>query len=248
MSDMQHILIIGATSAIAEQTARKFAEAGAKLFLVARNPDKLGPVAADLRLRGASEVKECVVDLLDFDQHPRVVQEAWESWDGIDAVLIAHGTLDDQEACQGSFDEAKKALDSNFLSAASLCTEIANRMEAQKSGTLAVISSVAGDRGRQSNYVYGAAKAGLDSFLSGLRNRLFQSGVHVVTIKPGFVDTPMTAEIEKGPLFASAEKVGGGIYKAMQKKRNVVYLPWFWWGIMTIIRNVPETIFKRLKL
>jgi short-subunit dehydrogenase len=141
------------------------------------------------------------------------------------------------------------ALDVNFLSVVSLLTPLANRFEANKHGTLAVISSVAGDRGRQSNYVYGAAKSGLDAFLQGLRNRLSKAGVHVVTVKPGFVATPMTAHLpQQGPLWAQPDDVAEGIVKAIDKQKDVVYLPGFWALIMLIIRLIPERIFKRLNL
>lgn len=143
---------------------------------------------------------------------------------------------------------AVEAIGVNFVSAASLLSHLANLMEKRRGGTIAVISSVAGDRGRQSNYVYGAAKAGLSAFASGLRNRLQKSGVSVVTIKPGFVDTPMTAHVKKGPLFATPEAVARGIVKAIDRRKDVVYVPGFWRPIMWLIRSIPERIFKRLSL
>ena len=233
---------------MAEQAARCFARDGDRLILAARNRDKLDPILDDLAMRGASETHSYYIDLLDFDRHEALIEHAWTTLGTVDIVLVAHGTLDDQAACELSFAETKRALDSNFLSAVSLCTLVANKMIEASHGTLAVISSVAGDRGRQSNYVYGAAKAGLDAFLSGLRNRCHHHGVQVTTIKPGFVDTPMTAHIKKGPLFASAKKAGETIYRAVLKKKNVVYVPWFWWGIMKVIRSIPEWLFKKLKL
>lgn len=245
---MQKILIIGATSAIAQETARCYAAEGAELFLVARNPEKLAALAADLRIRGQQRVETMDCDLLDFDRHGQIVDKAWAALGGIDAVLIAHGTLGDQKKCEADYAEAEKEYRSNFLSVVSLCTPIANRMEKQGRGTLAVISSVAGMRGRQSNYVYGSAKGATSLYLQGLRNRLFSKGVQVVTILPGFVDTPMTAAFPKGPLYATAAAVGLGVHKAMKKGRNVVYLPWFWRCIMFIICSIPESIFKKLKL
>jgi short-subunit dehydrogenase len=136
----------------------------------------------------------------------------------------------------------------NAISYMALMTRLANVFEAQKWGCLAVISSVAGDRGRGSNYVYGAAKGAVSLFAQGLRNRLSKSGVVVVTIKPGFVDTPMTAHLKKNPLFAKPAPVGRRIYTAMLRGESVVYVPWFWWWIMLIIRNIPEAIFKKLSL
>ena len=245
---MRHILIIGATSAIAEATARRFAQDGDRLYLVARNPDRLVAVASDLKTRGATQVEIMVMDANDMDRHAELVAQAEAALGGLDTVLIAHGTLPNQKACEASFETTLQEIQSNCLSVISLLTHAANRFEAQKHGTIAVISSVAGDRGRQSNYVYGTAKAAVSTFLQGLRGRLFRSGVHVITIKPGFVDTPMTAGFRKGLLWASSEKVGDGIHRGIQRKRDVVYLPWFWRWIMVIIRMIPESIFKRTKL
>lgn len=244
---MKKILIIGATSAIARETARRFAADGDALFLVARDAAKLEAEAADLKARGASRVESFAMDANDFAQHGFVLHEAEEILEGLDVALIAHGTLPDQKACEASFAEAEKALRTNFLSVVSLATHLANDFEKKKSGTIAVITSVAGDRGRPSNYVYGAAKGATSLFLSGLRARLSRSNVAVVDIRPGFVDTPMTASIPKNPLFASPEAVGRGIYKAILKRKNVVYLPWFWCGIMAAVRMIPEFVFKKMK-
>jgi short-subunit dehydrogenase len=161
---------------------------------------------------------------------------------------VAHGILPDQARCQASAAETAEALEVNFVSTAALLTPLANRFELARRGCIAVITSVAGDRGRQSNYVYGAAKGGLDRFLEGLRNRLFHAGVAVVTLKPGFVDTPMTAGIQKGPLFATASRAGRDIHRAIERRRDVAYIPWFWRPIMAIIRAIPEAVFKRLRL
>jgi short-subunit dehydrogenase len=166
----------------------------------------------------------------------------------LDALLVAHGTLSDQSACERSPELTLHEFKTNALSVIALCTLIANRFEAQSSGVIAVISSVAGDRGRQSNYVYGAAKAAVSAYLSGLRQRLRSKGVSVVTIKPGFVDTPMTAAFKKGVLWASPARVGKAIARAMIHGPPVVYVPWFWRPIMAIIRAVPETLFQRLRL
>ncbi len=242
------ILIVGATSAIAQETARLFAAEGKSLFLVARNANNLNAVAEDLRVRGASKVETAVLDLNELSEHAALLQKATQSLGGLDIALIAHGTLGNQEASQADFNVARQELKTNFLSVVSLLTLIANRFEAQKSGVIAVISSVAGDRGRGSNYVYGTAKAGVSVFLQGLRNRLSKAGVTVITIKPGFVDTPMTAHIKKGPLFVGPDAVAKGIYQAILNKKDVVYLPPFWFGIMSVIIHIPESIFKRLNL
>jgi decaprenylphospho-beta-D-erythro-pentofuranosid-2-ulose 2-reductase len=243
------ILIIGATSAIAQSVARIYAESGARFFLVARDASRLDVVADDLRVRGAAAVECLAADLGEYDRHPEIIAAAFDAYSGLDTVLIAHGVLPDQEQCQASVKETLASMDINFLSAVSLLTPIANRFEENKRGTIAVISSVAGDRGRQSNYIYGAAKSGLDTFLQGLRNRLSKADVHVLTIKPGFVDTPMTAHIpERGALWAQPEDVAQGIVSAIEKQKDVVYLPRFWALIMLIIRSIPERIFKKLSL
>ena len=177
-----------------------------------------------------------------------MLEQVYTSLEGLDTVLIAYGTLDNQKACEQDFAKAEQALRTNFLSVVSLLTPIANRLEKQHYGCIAVISSVAGDKGRQSNYVYGSAKGALTLFLQGLRNRLHPANVCVLTIKPGLVDTPMTASFKKGALWAKPETIANGIYCAIKKRKNTVYLPWFWWIIMMIIRHIPEPIFKRMKL
>ncbi len=245
---MRKVLIVGATSAIAEATARLFAGNGDALYLVARNQDRLGAIANDLRVRGAPQVETEAMDANDFSRHRAMIETAIVTLGGLDVALIAHGTLPDQKACEQSFDETLKELQTNCLSILSLLTYLADHFERQGSGTIAVLSSVAGDRGRQSNYVYGTAKAAVNVFLQGLRNRLSRANIQVLTIKPGFVDTPMTAGFQKGLLWAKPEKVAGGIYSAIQRKKDVVYLPWFWRFIMAVINSIPERLFKKMKL
>ncbi len=245
---MQNILIIGATSAIAIEVARECAKTGATLFLLARNKERLENVANDLRVRGAAAVHTAIFDAHDLQSHERRLGQALEILGELDAVLIAHGELPAQAECQKSYELTEQALRSNLLSPIAFLSSLANYFEARGRGNITVLSSVAGDRGRQSNYVYGTAKSGLSTFLQGLRNRLAQSGVSVTTIKPGFVDTPMTQHLPKGPLFATASAVGKRVHKAMIKGESVVYTPWFWWPIMLIIRLIPEAIFKRMKL
>ncbi|HVB74651.1 MAG TPA: SDR family oxidoreductase [Ktedonobacteraceae bacterium] len=240
------ILIIGATSAIAHETAKCFARDGAELFLVGRSSEKLAAVRDDLNVRGAKRAETRALDLSELDQHQEMIQSAIETLDGLDMVLIAHGTLGDQRLSQENVTKTLEEFTTNCTSVISLLTLLANYFEPRKRGCIAVISSVAGDRGRQSNYVYGAAKGAVTVFLQGLRSRLAKSGVAVVTIKPGFVDTPMTASVRKGLLFASPRKVGEGIYHAMLKGKEVVYLPWFWRPIMLIVKSVPEPVFKKL--
>lgn len=245
---MAKILIIGATSAIAIETTKLFAKRGDEVFLVGRSMEKVAAIRSDLEVRGGKVSGALNVDLNDFKEHDRLITTATEALKGLDIVLIAHGTLGDQKACEQDFELAEKEIKTNFLSCVSLLTLIANQMEKKKAGSIAVISSVAGDRGRQSNYIYGAAKGALNLFLQGLRNRLFKSGVHVLTIKPGFVDTPMTAAFKKNILFAKPEQIAKGIVRAIDSKKDTVYLPFFWWGIMWVIKLIPERVFKKLKL
>ena len=245
---MRNILIVGATSAIAEATARLFAADGDRLCLAGRSAERLAAIAEDLRVRGAAQVDTVPLDANDFARHDFVITRAAEAMGGLDTVLIAHGTLPDQKACQASVAATLDAFTTNALSVIALLTLIANRFEQQGTGTIAVISSVAGERGRQSNYVYGTAKGAVSIFTQGLRNRLARTGVKVVTIKPGFVDTPMTAAFRKSALWATPGAVAGRIHQAMVKGEDIVYTPWFWRWIMIVIRAVPESIFKKARL
>ncbi|WP_447968960.1 SDR family oxidoreductase [Nitrospira sp. M1] len=243
-----NVLIIGATSSIAQETAKRFALEGARLYLAGRDPDKLQAIQADLVVRGATQVERMTLDLCLLDQHEHLITTAIHTLEGLDAVLIAHGTLSHQETCEQSVSATMKELTTNSLSTISLLTILGNYFEKQGKGTIAVISSVAGDRGRQSNYVYGTAKGAVTIFLQGLRNRLAKSNISVVTIKPGFVDTPMTADVKKNGLFAKPETVGKHIHQAMKNPSNEVYTPWFWQPIMLLLRSIPECMFKQLKL
>jgi short-subunit dehydrogenase len=242
------VLAIGATSAIAEATLRLFAERGARFYLVGRSQEKLDAVAADLHTRGAAGVATCVMDLDNTSAHPAMLAAAAQSLGTIEMALLAHGVLGDQDEAQASYRAAEAILHTNLLSAVSLITWLANYFETMGRGTLAVISSVAGDRGRRSNYVYGASKGALSIFLDGVRSRLDRAGVQVLTIKPGFVATPMTAHLAQGPLFAQPSQVAKGILKAVERRQDVVYLPAFWALIMLIVRLVPRPLFKKLKV
>jgi short-subunit dehydrogenase len=242
------VLVLGATSAIAQATSRRLAADGDAFFLVGRDAARLRAVAEDLLVRGASFADGLAADLDDFGRHEEVIERAAAALGGLDTVLLAHGVLGDPQACRDEFAAAERVIRTNFVGPVSLLTAVARRFEAAGSGTIVGISSVAGDRGRQSHYVYGASKGALSLFLQGLRNRLHPRGVQVLTVKPGFVDTPMTAHLKKGLLFASPETIARGIHRAIVRRKDVVYLPWYWRVIMGLITHVPERVFKRLRL
>lgn len=245
---MKKILIIGATSAIASATARQYAEQGAELYLIGRTTKRLQDIAQDLTLRGAHTVHYAACDLNALDKHEKLINDALNRLGTVDSVLVAHGVLPNQEQCQQQISLMLEVIHTNTLSTLSLLTLLANQLEQQQKGCLAVITSVAGERGRQSNYVYGAAKGMLSIFLQGLRNRLHPAGVHVLDVKPGFVDTPMTKQFKKGVLWSTPERVACDIIRAIDKRKNTLYTPFFWRGIMGVIKLIPECVFKRLKL
>ena len=242
------ILVLGATSGIAEATCRIWATQGASLFLVARNAEKLAAVAADLRTRGATYVDTAVADLDDTDSHPQLLTHAVNSLTGMDIAYLAHGILGDQDQAEQDFNAAAQILYTNLMAPVSLLTWLANFCVQRHAGVLAVISSVAGDRGRKSNYVYGASKAGLSAFLGGLRNRVDREGVTVLTIKPGPVKTAMTSGMKGSEKFADVNKVAATIVNAIDKRADNLYVPFQWQPIMFVIRNIPDRIFKKLNL
>ena len=242
------VLLIGATSAIAQAVARLYAGRGARLLLVGRRLDALQANAADLRVRGAAAADTAVLDANRIEDHAAAIEQAWQHWGGLDVALVAHGMLPDQASAQASVGETLSCLQTNATSVIALLTDLANRFEFQGSGVIGVISSPAGDRGRASNYVYGAAKAAVTNFASGLRHRLFRKGVRVVTVLPGFVDTPMTANFPKGPLWAKPERVAADIVQALDRRNGTLYTPWFWRWIMLIVTRLPQALFLRSKL
>ena len=248
-SEARRIGIFGATSDIAVAFARRQAERGACLVLVGRDQPMLQAAADDLVVRRASAVVVQAADLGDLTALPTIAATAWTAFDGLDVALVAYGILPDQMASERDPAAAARSHLVNFVSPCLLCGELANRFEARRSGTIAVITSVAGDRGRKSNYVYGADKGGLQTFLSGLRHRLHAAGVRVLDVRPGFVATKMTAHLaQSGPLWAVPDRVAADIERAIETGRAVVYTPWFWRYIMLIIRHIPTFIFNRLKL
>jgi decaprenylphospho-beta-D-erythro-pentofuranosid-2-ulose 2-reductase len=245
---MRRILITGATSAIAQEAARHFAADGDAFLLVGRNPDKLAAVADDLRARGAKQVETEVVELIDLARCSRLIGEAVEKLGGLDALLVAQGTLPDQSACEADPVQTLREFSLNAMGPITLLLKAAAYFETQRSGCLAVITSVAGVRGRRTNYVYGSAKAAVSTFLEGLRGRMSEVGVSVVDIRPGFVDTPMTAHLPKNALFATAASIGERVYRAMVSGDAVVYTPWFWRWIALVIQLIPRSIFVKLPI
>jgi decaprenylphospho-beta-D-erythro-pentofuranosid-2-ulose 2-reductase len=245
---MKKVLVVGATSTIAQEVSKCFAEDSAWLFLVGRNQANLTVIAEDLRIRGAGKIESVCLDLDTLGLHSELVSTATKALGGLDMALIAHGTLPNQKVCEQNVETTLKEFMTNCISVVSLLTHLANYFEKQRYGCIAVITSVAGDRGRQSNYIYGAAKGAISIFLQGMRNRLSKVGVRVLTIKPGLVDTPMTAGLPKTFLFADPSVVGKRIFNAIMKGEEIVYVPWFWRWVMLIIKTIPESIFKRMKL
>jgi short-subunit dehydrogenase len=245
------LVVLGATSGIARALCQRLAARGCHLILAGRNLAEIEPLASDLRVRHRAEVSIEPFDALDFDGVGGFVDRCFAQPTGAPSgVVLCYGYMVDQSLTQTDPAEARRTIDVNFTSAVLMLDRFAERFEQARAGSITVISSVAGDRGRQSNYTYGAAKAGLTAYLQGLRNRLYPSGVHVLTVKPGFVDTRMTQGRvnPRSPLLATPERVARSIDRAMVGRKDVIYAPWFWWGIMAIIRLIPEPVFKRLKL
>jgi short-subunit dehydrogenase len=246
---MKRILLIGATSAIASACARLWAAQGARFFLVARDEDKLRALADDLGVRGAESVGMFRMTAEDTPKHGEMLNAALQSLGQIDIALIAHGSLPDQHACEADATLGLREFATNGTSVIALLTVLAIQVEQQRSGALAVITSVAGDRGRPSNYVYGSAKAAVSVFCEGLRAKLFKADVSLTDIRPGFVATPMTEGLPlPAPLVAQPDQVARRIVAGIDRRVDVLYAPGFWRWIMLIIRHIPGNIFKRLKL
>lgn len=244
----KRILVLGATSGIAEACIRLWAERGDSLYLVGRNADRLAVVAADARTRGATFVDSAVANLDDTGKHAEMLAHAINSLGGMDVALLALGVLGDQGEAERNFVAASQILHTNFNAPVSLLTWLGNYAAQRKAGTLAVLSSVAGERGRKSNYVYGSSKAGLTAFVDGLRNRIDREGVRVMTIKPGPVKTAMTEGMKGSAKFADVDAVAASLVKAIDKGTDVVYVPGIWRVIMCVIRMIPERVFKKLNL
>ncbi len=243
---MSYVLIIGAKSDIAKATAREYAKHGYDLYLAARNSDELEEFAKDITTRTQQNVNLVELDILDYKSHQAFYNNLDEKPLG---VISAIGYLGEQEKAQSDFGEAQQIMDTNYTGVVSLFNIISDDFKKRKSGFMVGISSVAGDRGRKSNYIYGSAKAALTAYLSGLRNRLYDAQVHVLTVKPGFVATKMTEDMDlPEKLTAQPEEVAEDIYKAQQSNKNVLYTKWIWKWVMLIIRNIPEFQFKKMSI
>ncbi|MDP2166809.1 MAG: SDR family oxidoreductase [Thermodesulfovibrionales bacterium] len=243
---MSRVIVFGAKSDMAREIARGLAMRGYDLYLAARGHEEIEPDVSDLSIRYGVKVSALEFDLLDYEGHKAFYEGLDEKPSG---AVCAVGYLGEQKKAEKDFNEAKRIMDTNYTGCVSILNIIAGDFEAKGEGFIIGISSVAGDRGRQSNYVYGSAKAGFTVYLSGLRNRLFKSGVHVMTVKPGFVHTKMTEGMNLPPaLTAEPHEVARDVLRALKKKKDVVYTRWFWRYIMLAIRHIPEAVFKRLKL
>lgn len=245
---MKSLLVLGATSGISQAYVNRVASRFEKITLVARDEQKLAQLAAHVATISSASVATITFDLADTLQHESLMTAVLTKTGVLDCVLISYGTLTDQSRCSDDVAYAMEQFNLNGTSTISLAHRFSRQMAQQGAGTLAVIGSVAGDRGRRSNYCYGSAKSAVESFLAGLRSDMQKHGVHVLTIKPGFVDTPMTSDFKKGLLWASADKVAADIDTAITRKKNILYTPWFWRYIMLIIKSIPEFLFKKLPL
>jgi decaprenylphospho-beta-D-erythro-pentofuranosid-2-ulose 2-reductase len=243
---MSKVLILGATSPIARALALRFASDGARLYLAARDADEARRVAEDVSARSGTPALSGTFDASNFASHDEFVRNAARDLGGLDGVVVCFGTLGDEDAAQIDPDAALATINQNFTGAVSLITLAARHLEQQRSGFVIVIGSVAGERGRKKNYVYGSAKGALALFVQGLRGRLAASGVHVMTVKLGTVDTRMTWGREGALLTIAPTKAADLIYAAYRKRAEVVYVPWFWRIIMGVVRLIPESRFKRL--
>ncbi|MGB0524660.1 MAG: SDR family oxidoreductase [Flammeovirgaceae bacterium] len=239
-------LVLGATSAVGKALSILYAQAGYDLILSSRKPTKLEPLKKDLELRFSIAVTLISLEAAAFESHSSILQPLANE---LDVAICIFGYLGDQTLAQSNFEETQAIINANYTGAVSVLNIISDAFEARKSGLIIGVSSVAGARGRQSNYIYGSAKAGFTAYLSGLRNRLFQSDVHVLTVIPGFMFTKMTEGMSlPKPITATATTAAKHIFKAAQKRKNCIYVLPIWWLIMLLIKSIPEFIFKRLNL
>jgi len=243
---MSTVLILGAASDMAVAIAKKYAAEGNAIQLAARNIQRLQPLQSDIAIRYNTTCTVHEFDALNFNSHQAFFDQLPVK---PDITVCVFGYLGENETARANCSESEKIIHTNYTGAVSILNVVSNYYATQKKGVIAGISSVAGERGRQSNYIYGSAKAGFTAYLSGLRNRMFPENVHVVSVQPGFVYTRMTENLTLPPLLtAQPEQVANTVYKAVAGKKNVVYVKWFWRWIMLIIKSIPEFMFKKLKL
>lgn len=243
---MSYVLIVGAKSDIAKETARVYAKNGYDLYLAARKVNELEEFAEDLRVRSSQKIELKELDIVAFETHQSFYERLEHKPLG---VIIVSGYMPEQHLAQEDFTQTLNTINVNYTGAVSLLNIVANDMQKQKNGFIVGVSSVAGDRGRKTNYIYGSAKAAFSSYLSGLRNRLYESGVNVLTVKPGFVATKMTADLDlPEKLTAEPSEVAEDIFKAQQNGSSILYTKWIWRYIMLIIKHIPEFIFKKMSI
>jgi decaprenylphospho-beta-D-erythro-pentofuranosid-2-ulose 2-reductase len=246
-SSLKKIVVLGATSGIALEIQRKLAERGCELLLIARSPQRLAELQADLHIRGARKVLAYAAELASVEHHASIFGFVRETFPDFDTVLLAYGSMQDQKQSEAAIDVLLEEIQVNFVSASAILTLFADDMEERHTGCIAAITSVAGDRGRRSNYIYGSTKGALSLFLQGLRSRLHPAGVRVITIKPGPTRTAMTDHMPNSARFADPEQVAHDIVRALERRSpDVLYTPKIWRYIMTAVEHIPEGIFKRL--
>ena len=246
---MKNIVIIGANSAIAEALAREYCRSAKKIYLLSRDTIKLRKVANDLRIRGNAEIFFSKVDVNKYEKHKSIIHKIFLKLSTVDLFIFASGSLAKQREIENSFEKIHHELSTNSIGIISLLSYIVPKLEVQKNNSvISVITSVAGDRGRKSNYIYGASKGLLSIYLQGLRGRLHKSHVHILDIKPGLIISPMTKSIKKNFLWRKPSEISSSIQKAIHTRKTVVYVPWFWKFIMIIIKIIPEKIFNKLNI
>ena len=243
---MKTVLILGATSDIAIAIGKKFASEKYNVQLAARKTDQFGPLQADIKIRYGVECSQHTFDALHYSAHPAFFENLTPK---PDVTISIFGIMDEEDDAFNDWGLTERMISTNFTGAVSILNTAAKYYISKKEGTIIAISSVAGDRGRASKLIYGSSKAGLNAYLSGLRNKCFNDNVHVMTVKPGFVYTRMTANMSlPKPLTSTPTELANVVYEGYIKNKNVIYVKWFWRYIMLIIKNIPEFQFKKMKL
>lgn len=245
-SDKLNVVVFGGTSAIAEALCLRLAQRIASLTLIARNEEKLSTVVERISRRYSGSIRCVIADLRELGQHVTLVRTVLGGLESVDYIVLAHGVLPDQEELNTDYEQAMELFTLNATAMISLTELCTRHLEGQGHGTIAVLSSVAGERGRKRMIVYSAAKSAVSTYCEGLRLRALDHGVHVVVLKPGVILTPMTQDRIRTPLDSTVERAAKAIDCAMSKRQGVAYIPWFWRPIMAIVRILPEWLFRRL--